>query len=138
MQARQGRRLPASELEEGLTLFSKLRQEAESFPLNLGTRGPYRLDAGLALAHAEGTAHISCHFIPDVCWIWHALRPVIEGWLLNSLFLKQYLENTNRTSQVLLKGRLPSAASLTWERHSHWPLYRQQWLIIPSASQRTL
>lgn len=55
-------------------------------------------DAGLALAYAEGTVHISCHFIPDVCWIWHALRLVIEGWLLNSLFLKQYLENTNRAS----------------------------------------
>lgn len=45
-------------------------------------------DVGLVLVHAEGTVHISCHFIPDVCWIWHALRLVIGGWLLNSLFLK--------------------------------------------------
>ena len=90
--------LPTSELEEGPTLFPQLRQEAKASHSAFAHGALTDWDAGLALAHAEGTVHISCHFIPDVCWIWHALRLVIEGWLLNSLFLKQYLENTNRAS----------------------------------------
>lgn len=68
VQARQGKpACPLVSWKKGRPCSQNSGKKQEAFCSALAHGAHTGWDVGLALGHAEGTVHISCHFIPDVC-----------------------------------------------------------------------